>query len=674
MESFLEDLKKHVQCSLCNDTLTEPKILPCFHTFCKPCVGRHAELIDQVNVFKCPRCKSQTPLPEPSSVEDLQPSSLHSRILKGLALAKGEKVCSVSENHSPASWYCFECDHSLCQECKKSHSYFIKDHKVVCLADLKKEDIDFIITRENPCKSHPQHRLESFCEDCDDMICVTCWKHNHKDHKTMSLDKFASIKKDALSKHLQVLEQLKLDEKEQQQQEKIAKTIKQQGEKARHEVKEKTKKMIQILQENERELLRQIDEKFDTASTNLNIIPHIPAVEEYIKNMMEKGLASEMINIQGKQCSEKFIFNPIPLSSRIVFIPNQELVQQIEKGLGEIQTHSETDDDDVEIEGKVEVDSQLTAEVQVNENHVSNGMPQQMRVTERFQMKGVPDTHSLTGMIAVNRDNSRLAIGARSVQDKDNCETSSNSSDYQLSTITDCNVHVFKTNGDLILSYDCEESVEEHCHFHGPENLAFLNDTDLVIADWGNHRIGVVNTLTGNLIKTFGNERSVYDEYFYPNGVHVDDDGNIIVCDRDNHLVQVFTRDGDYQYQFGLTTQDNFDPVDVITHDGRFYVSDHYNHVIHVFEKKGKVLTRISTIGGYGSDDGQLSRPCGLAIDNDHHLLVCDADNNRVQKFTLDGRFVGKTDPEAINGPVSVVVLNDGQILVCTSFVVWFVE
>ena len=101
----------------------------------------------------------------------------------------------------------------------------------------------------------------------------------------------------------------------------------------------------------------------------------------------------------------------------------------------------------------------------------------------------------------------------------------------------------------------------------------------------------------------------------------------------------------------------------MITHDGRFYVSD--NHVIHVFEKKGNVPTRISTIGRYGSDDGQLFWPNGLAIDNDHHLLVCDYENNRVQKFTLDGRFVGKTCDE-IKNPLYITVLKDGQLLVST--------
>ncbi|XP_031561519.1 E3 ubiquitin-protein ligase TRIM71-like [Actinia tenebrosa] len=713
MESFLVDLKKHVECSLCNDTFTEPKVLLCFHTFCKPCIKRHAELIEEVNVFKCPRCKSQTPLPEPSSVEDLQPSSLHSRILKGLALVEGEKVCSVSESHSSASWYCFDCDRSMCEECKKNHSEFIKDHKVVCLADLKEEDMEFIITRENPCKSHPHHRLESFCEDCDDMICVTCWKHDHKDHKTMSLDKFASIKKDVLSKHLRVLEQLRLDDKENQQQENIAKTIKQQGEKAKEVVKDTTNKMIQMLQGKERKLLRQIDKKLNSGTRNLNIIHHISAVEEYIKNVMEKGLASEMINIQETQCSEKFIFNPIPLSSRIVFIPNKELVQQIETGLGVLQTHFETDHtmstilvegepeaarqqklvlttktstgqdsintgdvvdihisprDHVEIEekdvrtaGRIEVEfmakvaGQLTAEVQVNGNHVSNSplvvnvKPQQMRITGQFNMKGVDINSLRLAGIAVNRDNGRIAVSFPS---------------------SPC-VYVFKTNGDLLLAYGSEGGSQGQLNVS--EGLAFLNDTDLAIADWDNHRICIVNTATGTSIKTFGSHGYKNKQFNQPCGVHIDEHGNIFVCDRKNHRVQVFTRDGDYQYQFGLTTNNNFDPVDVVTYDGLFYVSDYNNHFIHVFEKKGKVPTRISTIGGYGSNDGQLSRPWGLAIDNDHHLLVCDSGNNRVQKFTLDGRFAGKSVDE-IKNPVSMAVLNDGQILVCTSSGVWFVK
>ncbi|XP_031566162.1 tripartite motif-containing protein 2-like [Actinia tenebrosa] len=709
MESFVDDLKNQVQCSLCNDTFTEPKILSCFHTFCKPCIKRHADLIDEVNVFKCPRCKLPTSLPEPSSVEDLQPSLLHTRILKGLALVEGEKICSVSESHSPASWYCFDCDRLMCQECEKNHSEFIKDHKVIRLTDLKKGDIEFVIIRENPCTSHPHHRLELFCEDCDAMICVTCLKHDHRKHETMSLDKFASIKKAVLSKNLQVLEQLRLDDKEKQAQEKIANTIKQQGEKAKKEVKdktkEKTKKIIQILKENERELLRQIDEKLETATTNLNIIHHIPAVKEYIKNVMERGLASEMLNIQETQYSEKFIFNRIPLFSRVEFVPNEQLVQEVNSGLGEIRTCYKTDhtnstiqvksetealrkeklictiktstgelipdpmdvidvqikpeenvkiekkyvrtDVKVEVEFMARVPGQLTAEVQVNGNPVSNSplvvnvKPQEMRTTGQFNTKGKNIGSSYLRGIAVNRDNSRIAVA--------NCSS-------------DC-VHVFTTDGDLLLTYGSQGSAQGQ--LSNPMGLAFLNDTDLVISDNGNHRICIVNTTTGTLVKTFGNQGNRDGGLSNPLGVHVDDDGKIIVCDRGNHRVQVFTRDGHYRYQFGFTAQDEFTPYDVITHDGLFYVSDYSNHVIQVFEKKGNVPTRISTIGGQSSAYGQLRGPWSLAIDNDHHLLVCDFGNMRVQKFTLDGRFVGRTCV-VINEPVYMTVLKDGQLLVST--------
>ena len=146
------------------------------------------------------------------------------------------------------------------------------------------------------------------------------------------------------------------------------------------------------------------------------------------------------------------------------------------------------------------------------------------------------------------------------------------------------------------------------------------------------------------------------------------------MSDRGNHRVQVFSRDGHYRYQFGLTEQDSFDPVSTVTHRGLFYVSDYKNNVIQVFEKKGDVTTRISTIGGQGSADGQLSHPWGLAIDSDHNIIVCDRGNHRIQKFTLDGRYVGKTC-DKIENPNYVAVLNDGQLLVTTwSSGVWFVE
>ena len=74
--------------------------------------------------------------------------------------------------------------------------------------------------------------------------------------------------------------------------------------------------------------------------------------------------------------------------------------------------------------------------------------------------------------------------------------------------------------------------------------------------------------------------------------------------------------------------------------------------------------TRLSTIGQKGQGVGQLQSPYGLAIDNDHNLLVCDHSSQLVNKFTLDGRFIGNTN-QLRGYPYYIAVLNDGRFL-CT--------
>jgi hypothetical protein len=71
-------------------------------------------------------------------------------------------------------------------------------------------------------------------------------------------------------------------------------------------------------------------------------------------------------------------------------------------------------------------------------------------------------------------------------------------------------------------------------------------------------------------------------------------------------------------------------------------LSDSRSNFISVFEKIDNVPTGISTIGGRGSADGQLSRPWDLAIDNDHNLLVCDSGNQRIQKFAFRDEIIKK--------------------------------
>ena len=58
-----------------------------------------------------------------------------------------------------------------------------------------------------------------------------------------------------------------------------------------------------------------------------------------------------------------------------------------------------------------------------------------------------------------------------------------------------------------------------------------------------------------------------------------------------------------------------------------------------VFNNAGEYLY---DIGSSGFGDRQFSSPFGLAIDKFNRLIICDRDNDRLQLFTLDGKYVAK--------------------------------
>ena len=64
-------------------------------------------------------------------------------------------------------------------------------------------------------------------------------------------------------------------------------------------------------------------------------------------------------------------------------------------------------------------------------------------------------------------------------------------------------------------------------------------------------------------------------------------------------------------------------------------VADFDNHCISVYDKEGK---KVRSFGSKGTKEGQFTRPRGVAVTNDGHILVTD--EHRLQKLTPEGRCV----------------------------------
>lgn len=87
-----------------------------------------------------------------------------------------------------------------------------------------------------------------------------------------------------------------------------------------------------------------------------------------------------------------------------------------------------------------------------------------------------------------------------------------------------------------------------------------------------------------------------------------------------------------------------FSPTNVaVAPNGDIYLSDGYgSYFIQQYDANGKFLR---SFGGAGKEPGQLAVPHGLVIDTRSasrpYLLVADRTNNRLQRFTLDGKHLG---------------------------------
>ena len=81
-----------------------------------------------------------------------------------------------------------------------------------------------------------------------------------------------------------------------------------------------------------------------------------------------------------------------------------------------------------------------------------------------------------------------------------------------------------------------------------------------------------------------------------------------------------------------------------------------------VFDERGRFLYKF---GEKGNGDGQMNEAYGLCVDRHNNVFLCDGKNNRIQQFTLEGTFTGKTSTNIQSGcPWSITTMLDDRILV----------
>jgi len=194
-----------------------------------------------------------------------------------------------------------------------------------------------------------------------------------------------------------------------------------------------------------------------------------------------------------------------------------------------------------------------------------------------------------------------------------------------------------------------------------PEGMQFGNTHGCIVID-GRRRV-LVNTDTENAVIIFDSSGKFLKSWGkdFKGGAH----GMAIVREGDKelmflahtgrHEVVKATLDGDvlmtiaYPEKAGVYKSAlEYKPTSVaIGPGGDIYVSDGYGlSWIHQYDSKGEY---IRSWGGKGTDPGQMRTPHGIWLDTrgkEPLLAVADRENNRLQFFSLDGKFVSMVTEE----------------------------
>ena len=212
----VDKLEGFLVCSICLETLKDPRTLPCFHSYCESCLERFVKnhrdkaVGRRLKEFNCPTCRSQFILNPGEEVADMMTNHFVSNMLDVVAVQDRVQgvPCSLCQGSSVSR--CITCEKFLCQKCLKDHSNFLgnKDHCVLSMFELSKPENQKKIRGKLYCKKHDRKALKFYCETCEELICRYCMDFNHvkANHSCLPVDNIADKEKNLLASQCNNLE------------------------------------------------------------------------------------------------------------------------------------------------------------------------------------------------------------------------------------------------------------------------------------------------------------------------------------------------------------------------------------------------------------------------------------------------------------------------------------
>jgi len=215
----------------------------------------------------------------------------------------------------------------------------------------------------------------------------------------------------------------------------------------------------------------------------------------------------------------------------------------------------------------------------------------------------------------------------------------------------------------LAFGYAGDNGAATSAQLAGPAGLGIDSTGNIYIATYADNRIrkvdtkGNITTFAGNSGYGFAGDNGplLNTQLSAPRGIRADSSGNVYLADHWNNRIRKMAGgnistiagngQGNFGGDFGPATQAQLSGPDGVALDnaGNVYISDFANNRVRVVAPNGTISTYAGNGNpGFAGDGGaatsaQLNQPAGLAVDAAGNLYIADSNNSVVRKVTPSG-------------------------------------
>ena len=625
----IKKIDSKLECSICLEPYKEPKLLPCFHTFCKsPCLEKLVKRDRQGTAsLCCPICRHVVTLSE-RGVAGLQFDFHIDHLVKIRDFLDRAQPTTGAQcekcTKAPAQGFCRDCQKLVCAMCTEMHSMWvdIADHKIVSLAQAtaKASKMISLTDKISYCPRHTKTALKLFYTTCSELICMDCTVRLHKDHNYDLVDDlFAQYKEDIASALKPVQENVGKVKQALKEFDSSAKAIDNQKAKVEADIHREIDDLHRYLDQRRVELIGELDMLTQQKRKSLaaqrdgvevTLAKHTSCVE-YTEGGLETGTPAEVVAMRGavlKRISEiTSEFDPTTIrpdiGAPVVFVGDgKEEVWKVCTNFAVVSVKLSSCGLNGSVSGKVkkvdfEVVSQKPVKVDAELVHIKSQAKAIVEVDHKDHTLSFTPTFR-------GRHELCVSVNGQTVK----------GSPFPLSVAPD------------------PASLGKPVYFvrlNKPWGISINSKHYVIVTEWGSHQVSVYDR-EWRKVRSFGGKGKGDGQFNEPRGVTVDGDDNIYVVDSENHRVQKFTSDGvfiasvvshgDGQLQLSYPRGVGYNKV-----NGKIYVSS-----LHKIQVLNTDLTFHATFGRKGEGDGEFHIPLGISFDTAGNVLVADSFNNRV--------------------------------------------